>query len=163
MFGKRKRLRAQLEEQMAKLENLTAELIGIYSTGDWDLALVLAERLELLLKPIATMPRMEICLYHVESIQLRIAYKRKDIGLIETMARKSHNLQVSDLATRTVMRMATYSSDNLDRDRLSVDSILRESESELRTMSDAESQIVHMRNPNPRLIGTRWLPDFYRT
>ncbi|MGP4016880.1 hypothetical protein [Saccharopolyspora sp. 5N708] len=162
MLWKRRRRRAELEEKMAAFEKATAELISTYTAGDWDSTLTLANSLAEDLKPIATLPRMGICLYHAESIQLRIAYKREDVELIEAIARKSHDPEVSDKAFRTLTRISTHSGLNFDRNILSLDSILHESLRELRLISDAESQIVRMRNPDPALIGTHYFPQLYR-
>ena len=163
MAWKKRRLARQVvAEQMARLESLTAGLIVTYSEGEWDTVLAMAERLEPLLKPLGTIPRMNICLYHVESIQLRIACLRKDIALVETVARKSNNVQVSELANRTVMRMVPHSCDHPDRDRMGADSILEETLGDLGTTSSEERQISRMTNPDPSLIGTVWLPSLYR-
>ncbi|WP_031466299.1 hypothetical protein [Sciscionella sediminilitoris] len=167
MFGKKGK-RTALRTRIAAIEERTAELITTYRDGDWDLALrkagelqAAARQLQPAMNPSTSIPRIDICLWHIDSIPLRIAFKRKDIGLIESVAKTGRNLHVLDLASRTVMRLTVHSGEDPDRDELNADEILRESENELGRRSDLESQILHMKNPHPSLIGTLWLPNFY--
>ncbi|MGW0515794.1 hypothetical protein [Crossiella sp. NPDC003009] len=152
MFGKRRRRRAAFEKLMAALEDRTAELILTYVAGKWNQALALARVLEEDLKPVATVPRMEICLYHVESIQLRIAFARDDVDLVGAIARKVHNPEVSRLAFDAVRKSLNHH--NPGR-------IFREIERDISTASNAEGQIMRMRNPDPSLIGTKFFPNLY--
>jgi hypothetical protein len=159
MIWKRGR-RAKAKEAMATLEEMTAEVISVYKSGNWDMTLSLADAVGELVKPISYIPRMEICLYHVDSIRLRIAYKRKDVELIREVAKKG-GPEVAKKAFNTLTRIASHDGDP-DPNAMSLDSILRESEQELGFLSDAESQISHMRNPHPDLIGTYWFCSLYR-
>lgn len=160
VFGKRKRQRAEFEKLMAELEDVTAQMILDYVADQWDAALNLATVVEDGLKRIAIAPRMEICLYHVESIQLRIAYKRRDIEAIRAIARKSNNLEVSEQAFKALRTIVIHYDCVDPHDRI-MDQVFRDFERELKTLSNAEGQIMRMRNPHPALIGTRFFPNLY--
>ncbi|MFC0115671.1 hypothetical protein [Kibdelosporangium aridum] len=151
MAWKKRQQRAAFENLMAALEERTAELILAYVAGKWDAVLGMASVLEESLKPVATEPRMEICLYHVESIQLRVALKREDIDLVRVVARKSNNLEVSRKAFDALQKLEI--GPGMPN--------WRGLEYELETVSNAEGQIMRMRNPDPRLIGTKFFPNLY--
>ena len=158
MIWKRKR-RAQAEETMAAFEEKTANLIQAYNEGDWDTVLREARWVEELLKPLFDIIRMEVCLYHAQSLQLRIAYKRKDVELIREVAGHSGR-EISEKAFRTLQRIAVHSG-GTDSSAMSLDEILQEAEKELRMISDSESQIVNMRNPHPGLRNVRIFYNLY--
>jgi hypothetical protein len=137
---------------MGGFEDLTAELISSYRHGgDWDSVVTQARVLAEGLRPLAGEPRMEICLYHVEAIPLRIAYRRRDIGLVRVVARQSQHLEVSGQAFRALQQLEIRCDER----------VFHEAERDLGTVSNTEGQISRMRNPDPRLIGTRFFPRLY--
>jgi hypothetical protein len=160
VFGKKKQEHAAFRDLMATFEDLTAKMILLYVKGQWDDALGTASVIEVGLEGIATAPRMEICLYHVESLRLRIAYRRRDVEAIRAIARRSNTLEVSEQAFDAV-RTLTIKYDSVDPHDQRMDGVFLDFERSLNTYSNAEGQILRMRNPHPDLIGTKWFPNLY--